>query len=32
MAGLIIEAYLKGRLSDASEARAKRIESRKINR
>ena len=32
MAGLMIEAYLKGKLSTASEARARRIESKKINR
>ena len=32
MAGLVIEQYLKGRLSTASEARAKRIENRKINK
>ena len=32
MAGLIIEQYLKGKLSDASKAKAKRIASRKINK
>ena len=32
MAGLVIEQYLRGKLSPASEAKAKRIESRKINR
>ena len=32
IAGLIIEDYLKGTLSAASEARAKRIETRKINK
>ena len=32
MAGLIIEAYLKGKLSEASEDKAKRIEKRKINK
>lgn len=31
MAGLVIEQYLKGQLSTASEAKARRIESRKIN-
>jgi penicillin-binding protein 2 len=30
MAGLIIEAYLKGKLSPASGERANRIEKRKI--
>ena len=30
MAGLVIEAYLKGKLSEASEAKAKRIENKKI--
>ena len=32
MAGLIIEAYLKGKLSTASEEKAKRIEKKKINK
>jgi penicillin-binding protein 2 len=32
MAGLIIESYLKGKLSSASEARLKRIENKKINK
>jgi penicillin-binding protein 2 len=31
MAGLIIEAYLKGKLSPSSEEKAKRIEKRKID-
>ena len=31
MAGLMIEEYLKGKLSAASEARAKRISQRKVN-
>jgi penicillin-binding protein 2 len=31
MAGLIIEQYLKGKLSDASKAKAKRITNKKIN-
>ena len=31
MAGLVIEQYLKGKLSTASEDKAKRIENRKIN-
>jgi penicillin-binding protein 2 len=30
MAGLLIEAYLKGQLTPASEARAKRIAAKKI--
>jgi hypothetical protein len=30
MAGLLIEAYLKGKLSQASEEKAKRIERKKI--
>ena len=30
MAGLVIEQYLKGKLSDSSEAKAKRISSLKI--
>ena len=32
MAGLVIEAYLKGKLSEASEAKAKRIENKKITK
>ena len=32
IAGLIIEQYLKGKLSDASKAKAKRIANRKIDR
>ena len=32
MAGLIIEQYLKGRLSDASKAKAKRITNRQLNK
>jgi penicillin-binding protein 2 len=32
MAGLVIEAYLKGKLSTASEGKAKRIEDKKINK
>ena len=32
MAGLIIEQYLKGKLSDASQAKAKRIANRRINK
>jgi penicillin-binding protein 2 len=31
MAGLIIEQYLKGKLSDASKVKAKRITNKKIN-
>ena len=31
MAGLVIEQYLKGKLSEASETKAKRIETKKIN-
>jgi len=31
MAGLVIEAYLKGKLSESSESRATRIEKKKIN-
>jgi penicillin-binding protein 2 len=31
MAGLVIEAYLKGQLSKDSEEKAKRIERKKIN-
>ena len=31
MAGLVIETYLKGKLSPSSEEKAKRIEKRKIN-
>ena len=30
IAGLIIESYLKGHLSPASEARAKRLENKRI--
>lgn len=32
MAGLVIEQYLKGKLSEQSESRAKRIERRKIDK
>ena len=32
MAGLVIEAYLKGKLSETSEAKAKRIENKKITK
>ena len=32
MAGLVIEQYLKGKLSDTSEAKAKRIANRRINK
>jgi len=31
MAGLVMEAYLKGKLSKASEVKAKRLEKRRIN-
>jgi penicillin-binding protein 2 len=32
MAGLVIEAYLKGKLSTASEGKAKRIEEKKVGK
>jgi penicillin-binding protein 2 len=32
MAGLVIEQYLKGKLSDTSKAKAKRISNKNINK
>ena len=32
MAGLVIEQYLKGKLSDTSKAKAKKIANRRINK